>query len=48
MKPTQQQGILKKQFILSAPTITSMEYHSTDFHTSAMQCKVEFSPEGRW
>ena len=34
MKPTQQQEKLKKQFILSAITIPSMEYH-TDFHTSA-------------
>ena len=33
MKPTQQQEKLKKQFILSAITVTSMEYH-TDFHTS--------------
>ena len=33
MKPTQQQEKLRKQFILSAITITSMEYH-TDFHTS--------------
>ena len=30
MKPTQQEERLKKQFILSAITITSMEYH-TDF-----------------
>ena len=27
MKPTQQQGRLKKQFILSVITITLMEYH---------------------
>ena len=38
MKPTQQQGRLKKQFILSAITITSMEY---------LDWKLEFSPEGR-
>ena len=41
MKPTQQQGRLKKQFTHSAVTITSMEYH-TDF-----QAKLKFSPEGR-
>ena len=33
MKPIQQQGRLKKQFIHSAIIITPMEYH-TDFHTS--------------
>ena len=38
MKPTQQQGGLKKQFILSAIRITSMEYH-TDFHTSGFLLK---------
>ena len=38
MKPTQPQEKLKKQFIHSAITITSMEYHS-DFHTSGAKRK---------
>ena len=44
MKPTQQQENLKKQFILSAITITSMEYH-TDFHTSETE-SWNFRPKG--
>ena len=40
MKPTQQQGRLKEQFIHSAITITSMKYH-TDFHTSGRR---KFTP----
>ena len=39
MKPTQQQEKFKKQFILSAITVTSMEYH-TDFHTSELKVGI--------
>ena len=39
MKPTQQQEKLKKQSILSAITITSMEYH-TDIHTSELKVRI--------
>ena len=39
MKPTQQQGRLKKQFIHSAIAITSVEYH-TDSHTSEVKCGI--------
>ena len=46
MKPTQQQGKLKKQFINSAIIITSMEYREVKCRIFARRAMVDQAREG--